>query len=621
MIDKIKPLVILLSVTYTGMAWSTEITGTLNLLDAGAADPNATNPDIILDTVSADGTANDNGNISLNADGNITLTTGDGDDLGPGPAGNITLSTATDNGDIFIDSGTGSISITGTATLNDNLNVTSNLDVDGVTTTDGITNVGLITTTNANVTSNLDVDGATNTDGITNDGLLTTTNANVTSNLDVDGATTTDGITNDGLITTTNANITSNLDVDGATTTDGITNDGLITTTNADVTNDLDVDGATTTDGITNDGLITTTNADVTNDLDVDGATTVDDFTAVGTVSITGTSTINTSGVSATTFGTNGNTTNLNSSVVNIGAQAYTTAVSIGSAQTNTTVTARGGNSTLSVQDNVASLTSSSNGFSTYTNGQVIGTDYTLVNGNAASQALVTGQTTSNVLVGNTLVDGDMYINGTLTYTSSTSATTTVTSGVSELPGATQATIGVVRVDNSGGVSVDSNGKISPNGATGPTAGVVLTNGYGETHGLAVTESQVTLSGGTRSSSLTLDNNGATFSNSNTGLPVQIHGVADGTTAFDAVNYRQLVEVKRGLAATTAMTNIPAIDTNKKFSIGIGLGGYDEETAFALGSSMRLEDNFILKASVGRSFGGETSSSNTTWGVGSSFSW
>ena len=510
--------------------------------------------------------------VNVTGGDDISLITSEADsgvDPNNNDGGSLTLTTV-DGGDISLSSdgnitltGTNGISITGTTTIN------NDLDVDGATTTDGINNDGDISTTN-------DI-------SIGND-------MSIGNDLGVGGDT----------------SITGTLDVNGATTTDGITNDGDISTTNdMSIGNDLSV----------------TRNASITGNLDVDGATTVDDFTAVGTVSITGTSTINTSGVSATTFGTNGNTTNLNSSVVNIGAQAYTTAVSIGSAQTNTTVTARGGNSTLSVQDNVASLTSSSNGFSTYTNGQVIGTDYTLVNGNAASQALVTGQTTSNVLVGNTLVDGDMYINGTLTYTSSTSATTTVTSGVSELPGATQATIGVVRVDNSGGVSVDSNGKISPNGATGPTAGVVLTNGYGETHGLAVTESQVTLSGGTRSSSLTLDNNGATFSNSNTGLPVQIHGVADGTTAFDAVNYRQLVEVKRGLAATTAMTNIPAIDTNKKFSIGIGLGGYDEETAFALGSSMRLEDNFILKASVGRSFGGETSSSNTTWGVGSSFSW
>ncbi|NNJ90563.1 MAG: hypothetical protein HKP55_02710, partial [Gammaproteobacteria bacterium] len=202
MIHKIKTFVILLSLTYTGIGWSTEITGTLNLLDVGAADPNATNPDIILDTVSADGTANDNGDISLNADGNITLTTGDGDDVGLGPAGNITLSTAADNGDIFIDSGTGSISITGTATFNDNLNVTGQFDVDGATTTDNITNDGLITTDNANVNANLDVDGATTTDGITNDGLLTTTDINVTGSLDVDGATTTDNITNDGLITT-----------------------------------------------------------------------------------------------------------------------------------------------------------------------------------------------------------------------------------------------------------------------------------------------------------------------------------------------------------------------------------------------------------------------------------
>jgi len=498
------------------------------------------------------------------------------------------------------------------------------------------TNVTITGTTTINDLANLDGGIAVTTNNFT---VATNGDTVVAGTLNVTGDTTAGNIDSTTLDTTGNVDVGGTLDVTGTSSFTGDVTAGNIdsatldTTGNVDVGGTLDVSGTSSFTGDVTAGNIdsatldTTGNVDVGGTLNVTGSTTTNNITNNGTLNQTGTSTItgitliNTSLASPTTIGTNGNTTNLNSSVVNIGTQAYDSGVNIGSAQTNTTVTARGGNSTLSVQNNVASLTSSNNGFSTYTNGQVIGTDYTLVNGNAASQALVTGQTTSNVLVGNTLVDGDMYINGTLTYTSSTSATTTVTSGVSELPGATQATIGVVRVDNSGGASVDSNGKISPNGATGPTAGVILTNGYGETHGLAVTESQVTLSGGTRSSSMTLNDNGATFSNSSTGRPVQLHGVADGTSAFDAVNFRQLKEVKRGLAATTAMTNIPAIDMNKKFSVGVGLGGYDEETAFAFGSSMRLDNDFILKASVGHSFGGETSSSNTTWGIGSSFSW
>ena len=409
---------------------------------------------------------------------------------------------------------------------------------------------------------------------------------------------------------------------------------GVSITGTATLNNDLTVTGNTTLNGINVDNNFTvadtTGNVDINYNLNVDGNTDLDNVNVVGNTSIVGTTSINTSGFATTTLGTNGNLTRLNSSTIDIGTLAYTTTVTLGNTQTASQVTARGGNSTITVANNEASLLSgvgvNANGLRAFSAAQTIGipgsgANYELKNGNASSQALVAGQTASNILIGDTLVDGNMHINGTLTYSSSVSANTTVTSGASSLPGATLTTIGSVQVANTNGINVDENGKLSLSGATVPTAGVVLTNGYGNTHGFVVTEQQVTLSGGINSTSLTLNDAGATLSNASTGRPVQLHGIADGTTPFDAVNFRQLREVKRGLAATTAMTNIPPIDANKRFSVGVGIGGYDEETALAVGSSVRFNKDFVIRASLGHAFRGESSSSNTSWGVGSSYSW
>ena len=69
------------------------------------------------------------------------------------------------------------------------------------------------------------------------------------------------------------------------------------------------------------------------------------------------------------------------------------------------------------------------------------------------------------------------------------------------------------------------------------------------------------------------------------------------------------------VAGVAAMTNIPQVDQGKSFSLGVGVGGYDGETAFAVGGSARVAKDGILKASVGFA-GGEA-----TWGVGGAWNW
>lgn len=334
---------------------------------------------------------------------------------------------------------------------------------------------------------------------------------------------------------------------------------------------------------------------------------------------------------------------------------AYASTNTIGNSNSGSTVAVQAGSGYVSVNNTLTTLGTGSGGMvQTAATGATLrasssgslasnGTSGTMaVNGGGgytayqASQTVAAGSSIGNILTGatytnqingNLFVDGNVYINGTLNYVSSNAANTSVVGGGSVLDGAAQGTTGgtaiVLKDTSATHTTVDANGRLAT--ATGvaaeSVASLTLTNGYGETHGIVVTERQTTISGGTRSTSLTLDDNGATFSNSANGQPVQVHGVADGTADFDAVNVRQLRAVKRGLAATAAIANVPMVDTGRSFSFGMGVGGYDGEHATAVGVSARPTQNLALRASVGHAFSGDRSGAQTTWGVGASYSW
>lgn len=222
-----------------------------------------------------------------------------------------------------------------------------------------------------------------------------------------------------------------------------------------------------------------------------------------------------------------------------------------------------------------------------------------------------------------------MYINGTLDYVSSNSATTTVTgaAGTSNLVagGTTSAGTQIVAkgtetthavVNNFGEITM-SNGV-----ATGSSAALTMTNGLGNTHGIVITEDRTVISGGTRSSSMTLNDNGATFSNAATGLPIQVHGVADGTNPYDAVNKRQLDKVATraysGIAQIAAMQAVPAPIAGKNYSIGMGGGFYAGQQAIAFGGKAIVGENVSVGASVATGFG---NTSDMAASVGAGFSW
>ncbi|MCT9813530.1 YadA-like family protein, partial [Acidovorax sp. Be4] len=69
---------------------------------------------------------------------------------------------------------------------------------------------------------------------------------------------------------------------------------------------------------------------------------------------------------------------------------------------------------------------------------------------------------------------------------------------------------------------------------------MTLTNRLGNTHGLLVESDRVVLSGGTHSTTLKLDDSGASFANVQTGGPVVVSGVAAGMAPTDAVNVAQM---------------------------------------------------------------------------------
>lgn len=262
-------------------------------------------------------------------------------------------------------------------------------------------------------------------------------------------------------------------------------------------------------------------------------------------------------------------------------------------------------------------------GIQVYQNTQTIGANSTIGN-------QLEGRQYQNKVNGNLFVDGNVYINGTLEYVSSNAATTTVTSNTgSSILGANMSTSGgtytVMKGTNATHAAVDANGRISlvPGVSAHSSSAMTLTNGLGNTHGFIVNEQQATMSGGLNSSSMTLSDNGATFSNSATGSPVQVHGVMDGTADYDAVNVRQLrrtqSELSSGIAGIAAMANIPPVDQDKRFSLGAGVGHYMNSTSLAIGSSLRLTPSTVVRASVASSERG--SSNSTTYGLGVGVSW
>jgi hypothetical protein len=143
---------------------------------------------------------------------------------------------------------------------------------------------------------------------------------------------------------------------------------------------------------------------------------------------------------------------------------------------------------------------------------------------------------------------------------------------------------------------------------TPTTASLLVNTNSGESHGITINQTSTVISGGTDSTTLTLDDNGATFADEDTGAPVKVTGVANGVNDFDAVNMRQFRKLDNkvedafsGIASVAALAAIPPPVPGKNFSVGLGFGNFDTESAIAVGGKMLVgqQKDITLTGGVG----------------------
>ena len=76
------------------------------------------------------------------------------------------------------------------------------------------------------------------------------------------------------------------------------------------------------------------------------------------------------------------------------------------------------------------------------------------------------------------------------------------------------------------------------------------------------------------------------------------------SSRFSTVDGR-LSDVKetsyRGIAAVTAIANIPTVEESKRFAVGVGVGNFEGENALAIGASIRANESLTFKVSAGKS--------------------
>ena len=244
----------------------------------------------------------------------------------------------------------------------------------------------------------------------------------------------------------------------------------------------------------------------------------------------------------------------------------------------------------------------------TGTGGSFVASGYSvdLVSGAAALGATTTNGITNT---GN-IATGTLSTTGLATLDSAAITHNATIGGTLAVTGAT-ALNGATTVNN----TLNVNGATTIVGTTHiNTTGTAATTIGNSEAPVSVTGSSVTTTGG--ATRLTLNDNGATFSNATTGAPTRVTGVANGTGDFDAVNVRQF---SSAVAGATAAANIPGVDTNKTTSVGVGMGSYMNSQALAFGGSYRFSDKGVLRASLAT--GLNTGGNKTSFGVGAGWSW
>jgi hypothetical protein len=148
----------------------------------------------------------------------------------------------------------------------------------------------------------------------------------------------------------------------------------------------------------------------------------------------------------------------------------------------------------------------------------------------------------------------------------------------------------------------------------------------GESHGIEISQTSTVISGGTNSTTLTLDDNGATFADTATSGPARVMGVAEGVNDYDAVNVRQFKrEISRldgridksyaGIASVAALSAIPAPVAGKNVSVGMGYGNFSNQNAVAFGAKALVGEqrDITLSAGIGYCDSSATISAGLGW--------
>lgn len=397
------------------------------------------------------------------------------------------------------------------------------------------------------------------------------------------------------------------------------------------------VDGAAATADSLNAGGASATSIGNAAGTTVNGPATIN-----GGLTQAGTTNLNTTGNAATNIG-NASSTTAVLGTANINATGSGT-TNIGNASSTTTMSGA-----TSINNNVNATTSINTGTST---GSVS------VGNSANTTSLLSATNNIGTAAGyasvNTLGNTETATTVTARAGQSTMALTNTTAATSIAGGASTLGAGTTTVSsslsNSGGagILVDSRGKLTSGAVTETTAALTVTNGQGNTHGFVVTEHAATISGGTTSNSLTINDAGATFGNSDTGAAIKVTGVADGTSQYDAVNYGQVAglatavdseltniqnsinsldskmenlhkNMAGGIASVAAMSALPTLEKGKKFAIGMGTGYFDSQAGLAFGFTGRFNKRVVGK--VGLAVSPSSPESNAVANAGISYAW
>ncbi len=537
----------------------------------------------------------------------------------PGAPGAGILPTIVDNGDgtstVFTVTGIGATSTTSTVTTETGSAVVNpNADV---TLTEGSTTTASTTTTFDLATSFL-VDnetglptGAPPVVGVTGiydsgTGIFTPGPGNVTTTGPDTVSTGGANLTMDG-----SATIHTNLTVDGTTTTNGISNTGNIST-----------------DSLT-DGVVTLQNGTLLNT-----AGHGLEITDNGTILSGGQSASPTSGVLTLNDGDAPGGTNL--TIAGSGAgSAVTTVLQVTSQAdgsiVNTTIGAGTADSTTVIQGGGNNVTVDSTG--TTVTGAFTANNGATVNGGLTADTLnVTGVTTTNGII-NTGNIGTSTLSTTGLATLNSAQVNnglnvdgaTTTHGITNTGAFTQT--GVTNINTTGAATTTIGSATSATtvggtlGVTGATTltGALTANGNATVNGNFAATSNAYLGGTSANATVAVSTSGmAVAANRNVNMGNnQVHGVAAGTALTDAVNYGQLLDVRkesrRGIAGAAALAGLPALESGKQYNFGAGVGYYKGESALSLGGHARIDADTTAKFGVGITGSDATVSAGIGW--------